>query len=674
MADCVSFDLIVGHPRADLWPVITNPELYPRFFRGVGACERIATEGRGARYRMRLGVCGPPAEHEWRVLLSRRGEQFVLDCEPGGQGSVSVKLADAGGRQTRVQCMFFLPPGSRATAAELKEWITDGLDRVGRSLKGIGEPLPPERTPSTLQVANVLVQAGILTTARPDRLVRQLRAAVKWGATLAGGYTSAALRSPKALSLIDEKGPRWSFLDLADRTDRLASVLRKMGAAPDNKVAVLARNSSALIQTLVACGKLGVDAVLLNTGLAEPQVLEGVHNNNVRIVVADPEFTSLLKNLPHTVAWVPTDALDPLIDRHPSGPKLAPPATTGRLVVLTSGTTGNPKGAKRPTPKGLSAVVALLSRVPLRSLDRILVSTPLFHTWGLAAVQIGMPLRATLVLQRKFDAEECLRMIEESRCTAMFVVPVMLQRIMALPPEVRARYDTSSLRVVISSGSAMPASLVIGFMDAFGDVLYNFYGSTEVSAAAIAAPEDLRASPTTAGYPPLGSRLAILGPNGEPLPPGEIGWIYVGNDMLFDGYTDGSGRNVRHNLMDTGDRGYLDADGRLFIAGRDDDMIISGGENVFPRPVEEALSTLPGVLDTAVIGVPDPEFGQRLVAYLVAHPHAGLDERVVRDFLRHRVARFEMPREVRFVADLPRTQTGKVLKRLLLEDGWLAGT
>ncbi|TNC24843.1 AMP-binding protein [Amycolatopsis alkalitolerans] len=672
MADCVSFDFVVGHPRAALWPVITDLEQYPRFFRGVGACERAGSEGRGTRYRMRLSLCGPPAEYEWRVLLSRRGEQFVLDSEPDGAGSVSVQLSDAGRGRTRVKCMFFHTP-PRMSANELKAWVREAFERIGRRLSETPEPLPEEKPPSHLQVANVLVAAGILATARPDRLVRQLRAAAKWGATLAGGYTSAAARSPKALSMIDDKGPRWSFADLADRTDRLASVLRKMGAAPDNKVAVLARNSSAMVQTLVACGKLGVDALLLNTGLAEQQVLDGVHDNGVRIVVADPEFTSLLQNLPQTTAWVPTDALDPLIDRHQSGPRLGPPATTSQLVVLTSGTTGAPKGARRPTPKGLSAVVALLSRVPLRSLDRILISTPLFHTWGLAALQIAMPLRATVVLQRRFDAEECLRMIEESRCTAMFVVPVMLQRIMALPPEVRARYDTSSLRIVISSGAAMPAALVTGFMDAFGDVLYNFYGSTEVSAAAIATPANLRAAPATAGYAPLGSRLAILGPAGEPLPPGEVGWIYVGNEMLFEGYTDGSGREIRHNLMDTGDRGYLDADGRLFVSGRNDDMIISGGENVFPRPVEEALATLPGVLDATVLGVPDPEYGQRLVAYIVAHPQSGLDEHVVRDFLRHRVARFEMPREVRFVVDLPRTQTGKVLKRLLLEDGWLAG-
>ncbi|HVV07886.1 AMP-binding protein [Amycolatopsis sp.] len=673
MPDCVTFDLDIDHPRSAVWRVIAEPELYPRFFRGVGACDRISGSGRGARYRLRANVCGQAVEHELRVLLSRRDEQFVLDSDPDTAGCVSVQLVDAGRDRTTVKCIFFRSAqGSRLTANEFRHWIGDGLARIGRYLSGEPEPLPPARAAGSLQVANTLVQSGILLPARPDKVVRQMRALSRWGATLAGGYTAAAAREPKGVAVIDEDGAQWTFAELSRRADRLAVVLEKLGVGGDRKVAVLARNHSPLVHVLLACGKLGVDVLLLNTGLAEPQVTDAVYQQGVRVLIADEEFTPLLVNLPETAAWLNTATLDGLIEGAPEA-RFEPPENPGRLVVLTSGTTGAPKGARRPTPKGLGAAVALLSRIPLHVGDRMLLSTPLFHTWGLSALQVGMPLRACLVLQRQFDAEDCLRAIEEHRVTTMFVVPVMLQRIMALPPEVREEYDTSSLRVVVSSGSALPAALVTGFMDSFGDVLYNFYGSTEVSAAAVATPEDLRNAPATAGYPPLGSRLAILGPAGEPLPPGEIGWIHVGNDLLFDGYTDGSRREIRHGLMDTGDRGYLDADGRLFVSGRNDDMIVSGGENVFPRPVEEALATLPGVLDAAVIGVPDDEFGQRLVAFVVAHPAARLDEDVVRDFLRHRVARFAIPREVIFIDELPRTQTGKVLKRVLFDDGWLAG-
>ncbi|GHF52731.1 acyl-CoA synthetase (AMP-forming)/AMP-acid ligase II/uncharacterized protein YndB with AHSA1/START domain [Amycolatopsis bartoniae] len=670
MPDCVSVDIDIDSPRSEVWQVISTPELYPRYFRGVGTCERTGTVGgRGARYRIRLSLCGAPAEHELRVLISRRDEQLVLDSEGDTAGSVSLQLTDAGPGRTQVRCIFFRPPGN---PNDLREWVRDGLARVGRHLAGVPDQLPAERAPTALQIANTLVSAGIITAGRPDRLLRQLRAVSKWGATLAGGYTAAAASAPKELAVIDDEGPRWTFAELSHRADRLAGVLRTMGAGPDGKVAVLARNSGELVLTLLACGKLGADAVLFNTGLAEPQVLEGVERHGVRIVVADPEFTPLLTGLPSATAWLDTDRLGPLVDRAPDV-RIDPPEVPGRLVVLTSGTTGEPKGARRPTPKGLSAAVALLSRIPLHARDRMLIAAPLFHTWGLSALQVGTPLRTTLVLQRRFDAEECLRAVARHRVNTMFVVPLMLQRMLALPADVREKYDTSSLRVVVSSGSALPGALVENFTEAFGDVLYNFYGSTEVSAAAVATPEDLRCAPTTAGYPPLGSRLAVLGPSGEPLPPGEVGWIHVGNDLLFDGYTDGSSRAVRHNLMDTGDRGYLDADGRLFVSGRADDMIISGGENVFPRPTEEALATLPGVLETAVLGVPDAEFGQRLVAYVVADPRAGLTEDSVREYLRHRVARFALPRDVVFAAALPRTQTGKVLKRLLLEEGWLTG-
>ncbi|WP_431874955.1 AMP-binding protein [Amycolatopsis sacchari] len=673
MPDCVSIDGHVDSPRRDVWRVLSSPDLYPRYFRGVGSCERSGPlAGRGARYRIRLNLCGAPVEHELRVLVSRKEEQLVLDSEGGTAGSVSLQLSDEGSG-TRVKCLFFRPPGGgRTSAGSLKEWVLDGLARIGRHLADVPEEVPPPRPPTALQIANTLVAAGILSPARPDRVLRQLRAASRWGATLAGGYTAAARTAPKEVAIVDDHGQRWTFAELSQFADRFAGVLRRMGAGPEGKVALMARNSGELVLTLLACAKLGADAVLLNTGLAAQQVLEGVERHGAVIVVADPEFTPLLAGLPASTAWIGTDTIAALVERAPDV-EIDPPEQPGRLVVLTSGTTGAPKGARRPTPKGLSAVVALLSRIPLRTSDRILIAAPLFHTWGLSALQVGMPLRATVVLQRRFDAEECLRAVSRHRCTAMFVVPVMLQRILALPPEVRERYDTSSLRVVVSSGSALPAALVTSFLEEFGDVLYNFYGSTEVSAAAIATPEDLRCSPATAGYPPLGSRVAVLGPSGEPLPPGEVGWIHVGNDLLFDGYTDGSGRPVRHGLMDTGDRGYLDADGRLFVSGRADDMIISGGENVFPRPVEEALARLPGVVDAAVVGVPDPEYGQRLVAYVVSDPRAGLTEDGVREYLKHRVARFAQPREVFFAADLPRTQTGKVLKRFLADDGWLAG-
>jgi len=660
----VTFDLLVEHPRSAVWEVIGTPELYPRFFRGVGSCERIGPDARTSRYRARLSVCGPPVDHDLRVLLARPGEQLVLDSEPDTAGCVSIQLEDAGENATMLRFIFFRPPGRKKMSAnDVRAWVRDGMDRIGRYLSETPESLPPERTQTTLQVASVLTSAGIIAPARPDKVFKQIRAVTQWGATLAGGYTAAAGREPGATAVVDDD-TSISFAELAARANRLAAALREMGAGEGGKVAVISRNNVGLVQLMLACGLLGADVLLLNTGLAEPQVFDAVQRHGARVIVADAEFAHLIGEMPGCLTM---DEAEELID-HTPGTRIEPPEQPGRIVVLTSGTTGSPRGARRPTPKGLGAAVALLSRIPLHTGERMLIAAPLFHAWGLSALQVGMPLRATLVLQRRFDPEDCLRAIEAHRVTSLFLVPVMVQRIMSLPVEIREKYDTSSLRIVASSGAALPAALVTEFMDFFGDVLYNFYGSTEVSAAAIATPADLRAAPATAGYPPLGTRLAVLGPSGEPLPPGTVGWIHVGNDLLFDGYTDGSNRKIRHDLMDTGDRGYFDADGRLFVSGRDDDMIISGGENVFPRPVEEALATLPGVLDAAVVGVPDDEYGQRLVAFVVPHPRAALDEDVVRSYLRQRVPRFALPREVLFLAELPRTQTGKVLKRVLLEE------
>jgi acyl-CoA synthetase (AMP-forming)/AMP-acid ligase II len=287
-------------------------------------------------------------------------------------------------------------------------------------------------------------------------------------------------------------------------------------------------------------------------------------------------------------------------------------------------------------------------------------------------MQLGMVLRANLTLQRRFDAEETLRAIAEDGCTSLIAVPIMLQRILDLPSRVRARYDLSSLRVVASSGAALPARFVTAFQDSFGDILYNLYGSTEVSWGSIADPRDLRAAPATAGRFPAGTEVGILDDQGRPVPPGVDGHIHVRNEMLFDGYTDGATLPSAHRLMATGDRGFTDADGRLFVSGRADEMIVSGGENVFPRPVEDALCELPQVADAAVVGVPDGEFGHRLAAYLVLEPGAVLDADDVRAHIHQRLARFAVPRDVHFVPELPRNATGKVLKRLLTDETWTA--
>jgi fatty-acyl-CoA synthase len=309
--------------------------------------------------------------------------------------------------------------------------------------------------------------------------------------------------------------------------------------------------------------------------------------------------------------------------------------------------------------------VALLSKLPLRAGRVTHVAAPLFHSWGLAHFTLGMLLNSTLSLTRKFDPESTLAEIERTRAEALVVVPVMMQRILELPAETRRRYDTSSLRVVAASGSALPGDLATRWMDEFGDRLYNLYGSTEVAWATIATPEDMRAAPGTAGRTPRGTVVRIYDERGHELPAEDTGRIFVGNDVLFEGYTGGGSKDVIDGMMATGDVGRLDAAGRLFVEGRDDEMIVSGGENVFPQEIEDLLAGHGGVAEVAVIGVDDEKFGQRLRAFVVPAQGAKPGEDELKRYVKENLAGYKVPREIVFLEELPRNATGKVLKREL---------
>jgi acyl-CoA synthetase (AMP-forming)/AMP-acid ligase II len=356
--------------------------------------------------------------------------------------------------------------------------------------------------------------------------------------------------------------------------------------------------------------------------------------------------------------------IDQIVHSAPA-PELAPPQIQSRTIVLSSGTTGRPKGARRRPRPGLWSLASMASRIPLRARQTMIIEAPLFHTWGYAALQMAWGLRAPVVLRRRFDPEATLRSVASYRETAVFLVPVMLHRIMELPEEVRRRYDASSLRLVALSGAALPGDLATRFMDAFGDRLYNVYGSTEVSWVSIATPKDLRTDPRTAGRPPRNTSLAILDEEGRAVGRSTMGQIFVANELLFEGYTGGEPMEVRGGLLATGDLGHIDHRGLLFVDGRRDGVVVSGGENVVPRDVEDALARLPQVREAAVVGVPDAAWGQRLAAYIVLRPGAALDADAVRAHVHDEVARYAAPRDVHFIDELPRNATGKVVHRWL---------
>jgi fatty-acyl-CoA synthase len=287
-------------------------------------------------------------------------------------------------------------------------------------------------------------------------------------------------------------------------------------------------------------------------------------------------------------------------------------------------------------------VGALLSKVPYRARESTYVAAPMFHGLGLTQTVLAVVLGSTVITERRFRAERVLDAINRHRPSGLVLVPVMLARIVTLLEEQPGRWDTSSLRIVFLSGSQLSGELVRRAHRTIGEKLYNFYGTTEVAWATFATPEDLRAAPGCAGRPPFGTTVRLLDADGR--------------------VVEGAGRT---GLMSTGDVGHFDTAGRLWVDGRDDDMIVSGGENVFPGEVEELLATHPDVAEAAVIGAEDPEFGQRLVAYVVPVRGASLAADVVQEFIAANLARYKVPREVHFVDELPRNPTGKVLKREL---------
>jgi fatty-acyl-CoA synthase len=344
----------------------------------------------------------------------------------------------------------------------------------------------------------------------------------------------------------------------------------------------------------------------------------------------------------------------------------SPPPDKPRFVILTSGTTGTPKGAQRTSPDGLLVLAAVIDKIPFRSGQTMMIAAPLFHSWGFFHFVMSLPTASTMVLRRRFDPEDTLRAVQRTRAEVLGAVPVMVQRIMALPEATLSKYDLSSLRITSLSGSALPGELAIGWMDRFGDNVYNLYGSTEVAYATVATPADLRAAPGTAGKPPRGTVVRLFDEGGHEVPTGEVGRIFVGNEMSMEGYTGGGQKEDIDGLLSSGDVGHIDADGRLFVDGRDDEMIVSGGENVFPREVEDLLADLEGIAEAAVIGVEDDEFGQRLKAFVVLEAGASLSEADLGAHVKANLAAFKAPREVEFMDELPRNATGKVLKRELL--------
>ncbi|MEU6643332.1 acyl-CoA synthetase [Saccharomonospora sp. NPDC046836] len=528
------------------------------------------------------------------------------------------------------------------------------------------------RVTETARSVEVMWRAGLVPFPRLDESLRSLVTTRRYG-PLAGAVRIAARRDPMAIGIVDERGPL-TFSQLDRQSNALARAWTQRGVRAGSAIAALCRDHRGLVVTMLAAGKLGSPLLLLNTGFAKPQLTDVAARERVDVLVSDEEFTELLsgvEGVDHYLAWADSDlavrqfpVLDEVIASTDDRP-LPPPEQPGGLILLTSGTTGTPKGAPRPRISPLDSA-QFLDRIPLRVGEATFMGAPLFHGTGISQFILSLALGCTIVLRRRFDAEETLRGVERYHCTAIVLVPTMLQRIIDLGPEVIGKYDTSCLRIIFVSGSALAPGVGNRATELFGPVVHNLYGSTEVSVATVATPEDWRQAPGTVGRAPVGCRVALYDQHdNEITAPHATGRVFVGSGLAFESYTDGRRKETIDGLLATGDVGHFDERGLLFIDGRADEMIVSGGENVYPVEVENLLMGHDEVADVAVIGVPDEEFGQRLKAFVVRAPGAELDADAVREFVRRNLARYKVPRDVEFVVELPRNATGKILRNTL---------
>ncbi|HEX8066770.1 MAG TPA: AMP-binding protein [Thermoleophilaceae bacterium] len=691
----VDEQVVVDAPIEVVWGVVSDLPCFARLVPSVTRWEHAGgpETGLGARYQLRMQIGSAQVGSLVEAVECDAPGDLAFTSITGLEQRVRWRLREQDDGQTKVTLrLSYQAPGGvlglisdRVGAPLVRGNLREGLEQLKREIEGEGYMadgtgdgsglLGRGRAAAEQAVVTVrtLASSGLIRPERPDKVVRALRAVSRWRYTPAAAYEANAIRYPSREAIVDELGSL-TYADVNERTNRLAASLADAGVLEGDGVAVMCRNHRYFVETIVALSKLGANALLLNTAFAGPQLSEVVSREKPVGIVYDEEFRDLLgdalKRRKRFVAWHDTGergdpTLEDMIESgDPAEP--VPPEKEGRVVILTSGTTGTPKGAARKQPETLGPAIPLLSKMPLHAGETVFVAAPLFHAWGFTHFSLAMTLADTMVLRRKFDPEDALATIAQYQVNSCPMVPVMVQRIMELPEEVRTRYDTSSLRTVPLSGSALPGELAIKFMDEFGDVVYNLYGSTEVAWATIATPQDLRAAPGTSGRPPIGTVLRIYDKEGRELPQGEEGRIFVGNEMLFEGYTGGGSKDVIDGLMSTGDVGYFDEEGRLFVSGRDDEMIVSGGENVFPREVEDVISRMDGVKEVAIIGVDDEKFGQRLKAFVVKG-RGGPSEDAVKQHVKSSLARYKVPRDVEFIDELPRNATGKVLKKELKE-------
>jgi len=527
-----------------------------------------------------------------------------------------------------------------------------------------------DRGSAELHYVRKIFESGALKLEPPQAVAAMVADIARWGEI--GMIPSVnARRTPHRVAVVDDEGTM-TFRELDDAVNAVANALVSVGVKGGNGVAILARNHRWFLVANYACARVGARTILLNTEFSGPQIADVADREGARLLIYDDEYAEAVSQanfeLGKLRAFADTpdgdETLAQVISRSSREP--APkPSKHSSLIILTSGTTGTPKGANRSQPPTLAPIGGVLSHVPFKSGEVTSLPSPMFHALGYLHATIAMTLGSTLVLRRKFRPMTVIEDIEKHRATALVVVPVMLSRILDALDSADRSYDLSSLRIVFVSGSQLGAELATRATKRLGPVIYNLYGSTEIAFASIARPQDLEINPATVGPVVKGAKVKIFDDQGIEVPQGQIGRIFVGNFFPFEGYTGGGGKQIIDGLLSSGDMGYFDDNGLLYVTGRDDEMIVSGGENVFPAEVEDLISGHPDVIEATALGVEDQQYGARLRAFVVKQQDSDLDEDAVKSYVKEHLARYKVPREVVFLDELPRNPTGKILKREL---------
>ncbi len=534
-----------------------------------------------------------------------------------------------------------------------------------------------ERGSAELHYLQKMITSGAFGFEPPQNLAALGADVVRWGEI---GMIPAlnARRNPHRTAIVDDEGAM-TFAELNDAVNAAANGLLGLGVRGGDGVAILARNHRWFLIANYACARVGARTILLNTEFSGPQIRDVSEREGARVIIYDDEYSDAVKMASPALGAIralgtnpdspePSSSTDEtlaeMIER--SSKDAAPKATKkSAIIILTSGTTGTPKGANRHAPPTLAPIGGVLSAVPFKAGEVTALPSPMFHALGYLHATIAMTLGSTLVLHRRFAPAVVLSDVATHKVTAIVVVPVMLSRMLDALETMPTKPDVSNLRIIFVSGSQLGAELATRAMKDIGPVVYNLYGSTEISFVSIARPQDLKKNPATVGPMIKGVKVKILDEHGSELPTGSVGRIFVGTFFPFEGYTGGGNKEIIDGLMSSGDVGYFDSDGLLYVSGRDDEMIVSGGENVFPAEVEDLISGHPEVIEATAIGVEDKDFGQRLRAFVVPKDGAALTEDAIKDYVRNHLARYKVPREVIFLAELPRNPTGKILKREL---------